>query len=101
MEEELEEHEKDIWIKFLVPLHSLNNIEITNYFNYEPKFNGVFPRNNLPRIKDGGYVINLNDKNSKGTHWVSLFIDRNSAVYFHSFGIEYIIQIVLNIINGR
>ena len=52
--------------------------------------NGVFPRNNLPRIKDGEYVIKLDDKNSKRTHWVSLFIDRNLAIYFDSFGIEYI-----------
>ena len=49
-------------------------------------------RNNLPRIKDGTYVINLDDKKSQGVHWVSLFIDRNTAVYFDSFGIEYIPQ---------
>ena len=73
--------------KCLDLLHPLNNIEITNYFNAEPRFNGVLSRNNLPRIKEGVYVINLDDKNSKGTHRVSLFIDRNTAVYFDSFGI--------------
>ena len=31
---------------FLVPLHPLNNIDITNYFNYVSRFNGVFSRNN-------------------------------------------------------
>ena len=36
------------------------------------------------------------DKNSKGTHWVLLFFDKNTAVYFDSFGIEYIPQEVLN-----
>ena len=46
-------------------------------------------------IKDVAYVKNLDDKNSKGTHWVSLFIDRNTAVYFDSFGIEYIPQKLL------
>ena len=35
-------------------------------------------------------IKNLLDKESKGTHWVSLFIDRNTEVYFDSFGIEYI-----------
>ena len=45
---------------------------------------------------DGAYVINLDDKQSKETHWVSLFIDRNTAVYFDSFGIEYISQEVLS-----
>ena len=40
-----------------------------------------FSRNNF-------YVINLNDKRRKGMHWVSLFIDKNTTVYFDSFGIE-------------
>ena len=62
--------------KFLVPLHLLNNIKITSYFNDEPGFNGVFSRNNLSWTKDGAYVINLDDKNSKGAHWVSLFVDK-------------------------
>ena len=74
----------------LLLFHPLNNIEISNYFNYEPTFNGAFSKNNLPRIKDREYIINLNDKNSIRTHWVSLFIDRNAAVYFDSFGIEFI-----------
>ena len=34
--------------KILVSLHPLNNITITNYLNYEPRFNDVFSRNNLP-----------------------------------------------------
>ena len=34
--------EAGIGYKFLVPIHPLNNIEITNYFNYKPRFNGVF-----------------------------------------------------------
>ena len=55
----------------------------------------MFLRKNLLRIKDGIYVINLDDKISKETHLVSLFIDRDIAVYFNSFGIEYIPQEVL------
>ena len=70
--------------KFLVPLHPLNNIEVTNYFNDEPEFNGLFSRKNSRKIKDEAYVINHDHKNSKGTHWVSLFIDRNTALYFDS-----------------
>ena len=91
VEKELEEQEEDIWIKTFSSALSIKNIEITNYLNCEPKFNGVFSRNSLPRIKERAYVINLDDKKkSKGTHWVSLFIDRNTAVYFDSFGIEHI-----------
>ena len=39
---------------------------------------------------------NLDDKQNKGTHWVSLFIYENTAMYFDSFGTEYIPQEVLN-----
>ena len=65
-------------------------IEINSYFSYEPKFNDVFSRNNLPLIRNGAYVINLHDEKGKGTHWVSLTIDRNTTVYFDSFVIENI-----------
>ena len=50
----------------------------------------------LPRIKNGVDVKNLNDNQSKETHWVSLFINKNSSVYFDSFEIEYIPKEVLN-----
>ena len=52
-------------------------------------------------MKNGTYVINLDDKNSKGTRLVSLFIDRNLAVYSDSFEIEYMPQKVLNKIKNR
>ena len=64
----------------LVLLQPLSSIEITKYFNCESRFNGLFSNNNLPRIKDGAYMINLGDKKSKRAHWVSLFIDRNTVV---------------------
>ena len=85
----------------LVLLHPLNNKKITNFFNYEPIFNGVFARNNLPRIKDWAYLINLDDKKCKGTHWVSLFIDRNTVVYFAYFQIEHIPQEVFSKIRDK
>ena len=47
------------------------------------------------------YVINVVDKNSEKTHWVSLFINKNITVYFDSFGIEYIPQQVLNEIRDK
>ena len=41
-------------------------MEFANYFKCEPRFNGVFSGNNLLRVKDGAYVVNRDDKNSKG-----------------------------------
>ena len=47
------------------------------------------------------YVINLDDKQSKETHWISLFIDENAAIYFDSFGIECIPKELLSKIKDR
>ena len=33
--------------------HSLNNFKIEKYYQNETRFNGVYSRNNLSRIKDG------------------------------------------------
>ena len=49
-----------------------------------------FSTDNFPKIKYGAYFINLADKKSKGTHWVSLSIDRNTVMHFDSFGTESI-----------
>ena len=42
-----------------MPPHPLTNFEIQEYYQNEPKFNGVYSRNNLLKIKDGAYVTNL------------------------------------------
>ena len=52
-------------------------------------------------MKDGTFVINLEDKKSKETHWAALFVDRNTDVSFGSFGIEYIPQEVLSRIRDK
>ena len=88
-------------LKLLFSLHSLNNINITNYFYDKPRFNVVFSRNNLPRIKDWAYVINLDGRNGKGTHWISLIIHNDVAISFNYFGIEYIPQEVIQKIRDK
>ena len=75
----------------LLPFHPLTNIEISEYYKNEPRFNGVYSRNNLPnKIKKGAYVINLDEYENTGTHWVSLFVKTNEVIYFDSFGVEHI-----------
>ena len=54
----------------LMPPHPLTNFEIQKYFQNELKFNGVYSRNNLPKIKKGAYVINLNEYKSIRVHWI-------------------------------
>ena len=58
----------------------------------ESRFNGVYSRDNLPnKIKDGPYIINLDEYSDIGTHWVPLWVNNNNNVtYFDSFGVEHI-----------
>ena len=55
----------------------------------------IFLGDNLPIIKDWADKINQY-KQSKRTHWVSLFINKNKALYVDSFGLEYNPQEVLS-----
>ena len=48
-------------------------------------------RHNLPKkIKDGTYVINLDEYADVGTHWIDLFCNKNEIIYFDSFGVEHV-----------
>ena len=74
-----------------MPPHPLTNFEIQKYYQNEPRFNGVYSRDNLPnKIKDGAYVINLDEYSDIGTHWIDLYVLNNDVTYFDSFGLENI-----------
>ena len=72
--------------------HPLTNFEIQKYYKNELKSNGVYSRDNLPdKIKDGGYIINLDEYSGIGTHWIVLYVlNNNNVTYFDSFGVEHI-----------
>ena len=81
--------------------YSLTNFEIQRYYQNEPKFNGVFFRDNLlERIKDEGYVINLDEYSDVGTLWITLYAINNNVTYFDSFGVELIPKEIKIFIDG-
>ena len=73
-----------------MPAHPLTNFETQRQFQNEPRFNGDCSRDNLPKIKDGAYVINLDEYSDIGTHWVASYVQNNDITYFDSFGVEHI-----------
>ena len=73
-----------------MPPHPLANCEIQKYYQNEPRLNGVYSRDNLPKIKNGDYVINLDEYYNINTHWVALYAQDNDITYFDSFGVEHI-----------
>ena len=73
-----------------MPPHPLANFEIQKCYKNELKFNGVYSRNNLPKIKDGANVINLDEFKLIETHWIALYVNGNNIKYLDGFGVEYI-----------
>ena len=87
---------------FLMPSHPSTNFEIQKYYQDEPRFNGVYARNNLPKtIKDGAYVINLDEYTDVGTHWIALFCNRSEIVYFDCFGIEHVPEEIKEFVRNK
>ena len=77
--------------KSLIPSHPVTNFEIQKYYQNEPRFNGVYSRDNVPnKINDWRYIINLDEYCDTGTHWTALFALNKSVTYFDSFGVEKI-----------
>ena len=44
----------------------------------------------LKKIKDGVYIINLDEYANVGTHYIALFCKKNEIVYLDTFGFKYI-----------
>ena len=79
----------------------VTNFEIPKYYQKEPKFNGVFSGNNLPEIKDGDYLINLDKYKSIGMHWIALYVNGDNVTYFDSFGVEHTPKDIKKIIENK
>ena len=77
-----------------MPPHPLTNFGIQKFYHNhaqqssknETRCNGVYSRDNLPKIKDGANVINLDDHSDIGIHWIPLYVLNNDVTYYDSFG---------------
>ena len=70
--------------------HPLTNFKMQNYYHQEPTFDSVYLRDNLPKIKDGIKVVNLDKYESVRTHWITFYINSDKTTFFESLGVEYI-----------
>ena len=85
----------------MIPTHPLTNFEIEAYYQNEPRFNGVYSRDDLPdKIKDVAYVINLDEYSDVGTDWVALDVNNKTVTYFGSFGVEHIRKEIKKFVKG-
>ena len=81
--------------------HPLTVFEMQMYYKKEPKFNGVYSRNNLSKIKDQAYIINLDECESIRTHWIALYVNAENTSYFDSFGVEHIPKEIRKFIKNK
>ena len=90
---------KDLQSRIFNVAQSVDNFEIQKYYQNESRFNEVYFRDNLPdKIKDGAYVINLDEYSDIGTHWIALYALNNNFTYFDSFGVEHIPKILKHLL---
>lgn len=77
-------------------MKNLPNRPLTNFDIYKyaaalniPHFRGVFMRNSLPKTGPKYHetaIVNLDNFDGKGTHWVAYNKSGSNIIYFDSFG---------------
>ena len=70
-------------------------------FKKEYKFNGVYSRNNLSKLKGGAYIVNLDLYESLGSHWITLYVNAENITYFDSFRVEHIPKEIRRFIGNK
>ena len=75
--------------------YPLTNFEIQKYYRKEPKFNGVYSRNNLPIVKEWAYIISLDEYESIGNYWIVLYVNAENVTFFDSFEVEHILKEII------
>ena len=60
------------------------------YYQNKPKLNGVYSINTLSKINDRAYIINIDEYDLIGTHWMTLNVNDEKITYFDHFGAEHI-----------
>ena len=83
--------------------HPLTNFEIQKYYQNEPRFNGIYSRDDWPKKKkkDGTYIINLDEYADVGTHWIALYVVNIEIIYFGSFGVEHVPEELENFLDTK
>ena len=75
----------------MIPPHPLINFEIQKYYQNGHRYNGVYSRDLLSKtIKNGTYVINLDEYADVGAHWIALYVKNIAVTYFDSFDVEHV-----------
>ena len=87
---------------FLILTHPLAKFEIQKYYQNEPRFNGSYSRDSFPkRLKDGAYVINLDEYTDVRADSIALYVWNIEMIYFDSFGVAHVNEEIKKIIGNK
>ena len=80
-----------LWSRIFKIAPSFDIFWNTKYCQNEPRFNGVYSRDNLhDKIKYGTYLIILDEYSDIRAHWTALYSLNKNVTYFNSFRVEHI-----------
>ena len=88
--------EKVVKIIFFEELNNVNNypmsnLKINEIFKNDKNYIGTFSKDNVPLLKNNqSTIINLQDSDKSGSHWVSYKKIGNKVFYFDSYGVAFI-----------
>jgi hypothetical protein len=82
---------------------SLSNIDIEEICTkYNIKLNKVCAKDQLFRLPlDGGYIVNTNNQDQAGQHWIAFYVKDKHACYFDSFGAPPLVEVCQFLKKGR
>ena len=75
-----------------MPLYPLKNFKTQKYYQNEAIVHVFYSGNNLTKMQGWAYVIDLDDYQSLGTHWIALYVNEDCVTYCGSFGVEHILK---------
>ena len=76
--------------------------KVSKYYEIDCRFNGVYSKDNISdKIKDGTYVIYLDEYSDIGTPWIVLYALNNNVTYFDGFGIEHVPKEIKKFIGNK
>ena len=96
-----------LWVfnlkKALIPPHHLTNFEVEEYYENQPRFNGVNSRDNLPNMtmNISKYTEYFDEYTNIGTHWVALYVKNNEIICFDSFGVEHVPKEIMHFMEHK
>ena len=77
--------------------YTMSNLKIDEILQHDRNYTGLFSKHDEPILKNNqSIIINLQDSNKNGSHWVSYKKIDNKIFYFDSYGVAYIPDIIKN-----